>query len=436
MKPISTTTTATASTETQDLTQLMQQLGQQATAAARQLRSASGKAKALALRLMADALTEQKTILQTANELDLQAARAKNLEPAMLERLALSDKAIATMAAGLRQIADMDDPVGQVSQTRSRPNGMQVAQMRVPLGVIGIIYESRPNVTIDAAALCLKSGNATILRGGSEAIHSNLALAAIISQCLAKAGLPEHAVQVVPSTDRAAVGLLVTMTDYVDVIVPRGGKSLIERLSQEATVPLIKHLDGNCHVYVDQHAELDKAHAITLNAKTYRYGICGTMETLLVHHQIAPAFLPAVAQALQAKGVELRGCERSQALVEYIQPASQEDWETEYLAPILAIRIVDDIHQAIEHIGLYSSQHTEAIVTENLSAARQFQIEVDSSSVMVNLPTCFADGFEYGLGAEIGISTNRLHARGPVGLEGLTTYKWVLQGDGQLRGEA
>lgn len=434
MKLTSTTTTATP--QTQDLAQLMQQLGQQATAAAKQLRSASGKAKALALRLMADAIEEQKVSLQAANELDLEAARAKNLDPAMVERLALSDKAIATMAAGLRQIADMDDPVGQISQTRSRPNGMQVAQMRVPLGVIGIIYESRPNVTIDAAALCLKSGNATILRGGSEAIHSNLALAAIIRQCLAQANLPEHAVQVVPSTDRAAVGLLVTMTEYVDVIVPRGGKSLIERLSKEATVPLIKHLDGNCHVYIDEHAQLDKAHNITLNAKTYRYGICGTMETLLIHHHIAPAFLPNIARALHEKGVELRGCERSQALVEYIKPATQEDWETEYLAPILAIRIVDNINQAIDHIGTYSSQHTESIVTENLSAARQFQIEVDSSSVMVNLPTCFADGFEYGLGAEIGISTNRLHARGPVGLEGLTTYKWVLQGDGQLRGQA
>ncbi len=431
-----TTATSGSTASTQNLAELMQELGLQAKEAARQLRSASGKAKAQALRLMAEALETQKLELQAANELDLQAARDKQLEPAMIERLALSDHALTTMAAGLRQIADMDDPVGQVGQTRTRPNGMQVAQMRVPLGVIGIIYESRPNVTIDAAALCLKSGNATILRGGSEAIHSNLALAKIISESLTQAGLPEQAVQVVPTTDRAAVGLLVTMTDFVDVIVPRGGKSLIERLSREATVPLIKHLDGNCHVYVDEHAELDKAHAITLNAKTYRYGICGTMETLLIHHNIAPAFLPEIAKSLLEQGVELRGCERSRALVEHMQAATEEDWATEYLAPILAVRIVDDIHQAIEHIGRYSSEHTEAIITESLPAARQFQLEVDSSSVMVNLPTCFADGFEYGLGAEIGISTNRLHARGPVGLEGLTTYKWVLNGDGQLRGQA
>lgn len=419
----------------QEIALLMEQLGMRAHAAARQLRAASGKSKAQALLHMADALELQKEHLRGANELDLQAARQKQLEPAMLERLTLSDKALDTMANGLRQIASMDEPVGQIGQTRTRPNGMQVAQMRVPLGVIGIIYESRPNVTIDAAALCLKSGNATILRGGSEAIHSNLALSRIISESLNLAGLPKDAVQVVPTTDRAAVGKLITMNQYVDVIVPRGGKGLIERLSREASVPMIKHLDGNCHVYIDQFADLVKALAITINAKTYRYGICGTMETLLIHREIAPAFLPEAAQALQEKGVELRGCERSQALVSNMIPASPSDWETEFLAPVLAVRIVDNIDQAIEHISTYSSSHTESIVTENITAARQFQLEVDSSSVMVNLPTCFADGFEYGLGAEIGISTNRLHARGPVGLEGLTTYKWVLQGDAQLRGQ-
>ena len=352
----------------------------------------------------------------------------------MIERLALSDKALNIMTAGLRQIADMDDPVGQISASRTRPNGMRVAQMRVPLGVIGIIYESRPNVTIDAAALCLKSGNATILRGGSEAFHSNQALARIIADSLERAGLPKDAVQVVPTTDRDAVGLLVTMNDYVDVIVPRGGKSLIQRLSAEATVPLIKHLDGNCHVYVDEFADLEKAARIVFNAKTYRYGICGTMETLLVHRNIAPAFLPGAARQLQEKGVELRGCDQTRALVSDVAPATESDWETEFAAPILAIRIVDSMEQAMDHIAQYSSEHTESIVTENLSQAERFQREVDSSSVMVNLPTCFADGFEYGLGAEIGISTNRLHARGPVGLEGLTTYKWVLHGDGQMRG--
>ncbi|MHB9704457.1 glutamate-5-semialdehyde dehydrogenase [Alcaligenes aquatilis] len=417
-----------------DLSAMMQDLGKRAQLAARRMRAATGKAKADALRYMADALIEQKAQLQAANELDLSAARERQIAPAMIERLALSDRALEIMTTGLRQIADMDDPVGQISASRTRPNGMRVAQMRVPLGVIGIIYESRPNVTIDAAALCLKSGNATILRGGSEAFHSNQALAHIISSSLERAGLPKDAVQVVPTTDRDAVGLLVTMNDYVDVIVPRGGKSLIQRLSAEATVPLIKHLDGNCHVYVDEFADLEKASRIVFNAKTYRYGICGTMETLLVHRSIAPAFLPEMARQLQDKGVELRGCEQTRALVANVAPATEQDWETEFAAAILAIRIVDSMDQAMDHIAQYSSEHTESIVTENLSQAERFQREVDSSSVMVNLPTCFADGFEYGLGAEIGISTNRLHARGPVGLEGLTTYKWVLHGNGQIRG--
>jgi glutamate-5-semialdehyde dehydrogenase len=410
-------------------------LGRQAREAARLMRKASGSAKAKALHAMAQRLADQRQQLQAENARDLAAAEKNGLEPALLDRLRLSDKAIDTMAAGLRQIAEMPDPVGSITASTVRPNGMRVAQMRVPLGVIGIIYESRPNVTIDAAALCLKSGNATILRGGSEAFHSNVALGDIIRQGLADAGLPEHAVQVVGTTDRAAVGEMITLTDYIDVIVPRGGKGLIARLSAETKVPLLKHLDGNCHVYVDQHADLDKAHDIAVNAKTYRLGICGAMETLLVHTAVADAFLPRVAATLISKGVELRGCERTRALLPQALPATQSDWETEFLGPILAVRVVDNIDDAMEHIARYSSEHTESIVTENIDAATRFQREVDSSSVYVHLPTCFADGFEYGLGAEIGISTNRLHARGPVGLEGLTTLKWVLNGVGQLRGQ-
>ncbi|QAA92853.1 glutamate-5-semialdehyde dehydrogenase [Pollutimonas thiosulfatoxidans] len=409
-------------------------LGRRARQASRAMRNASGQDKSFALLAMARRLQAQQAALQAENARDLVAAEKNGLDPAMLERLQLSDKAIATMAAGLEQIAAMPDPIGSLSATQIRPNGMRVAQMRVPLGVIGIIYESRPNVTIDAAALCLKSGNATILRGGSEALHSNIALGAIISQGLADAGLPADAVQVVTTPDRAAVGQLVTMTEYVDVIVPRGGKGLITRLAAEARVPLIKHLDGNCHVYIDAAADLQKAHDIAVNAKTYRYGICGAMETLLVHTDIAEQILPRLAATLIAKGVELRGCERSRAIIPQMLTATPEDWETEFLAPILAVRIVDTLDQAIDHIARYGSEHTDAIVTENLQAAARFQREVDSSSVYVNLPTCFADGYEYGLGAEIGISTNRLHARGPVGLEGLTTMKWVLAGEGQLRG--
>ncbi|MBF6617419.1 MAG: glutamate-5-semialdehyde dehydrogenase [Candidimonas sp.] len=409
-------------------------LGRRARQASRAMRNASGQDKSFALLAMARRLQAQQAALQAENARDLVAAEKNGLDPAMLERLQLSDKAIATMAAGLEQIAAMPDPIGSLSATQIRPNGMRVAQMRVPLGVIGIIYESRPNVTIDAAALCLKSGNATILRGGSEALHSNIALGAIISQGLADAGLPADAVQVVTTPDRAAVGQLVTMTEYVDVIVPRGGKGLITRLAAEARVPLIKHLDGNCHVYIDAAADLQKAHDIAVNAKTYRYGICGAMETLLVHTDIAEQILPRLAATLIAKGVELRGCERSRAIIPQMLTATPDDWETEFLAPILAVRIVDTLDQAIDHIARYGSEHTDAIVTENLQAAARFQREVDSSSVYVNLPTCFADGYEYGLGAEIGISTNRLHARGPVGLEGLTTMKWVLVGEGQLRG--
>jgi glutamate-5-semialdehyde dehydrogenase len=413
---------------------VIQQIGRQARQAARLMMRASSAQKAHALRAMAEALSEQRATLKAANQRDLEAAKARALEAALLDRLTLSDRSIDLMIEGLRQIAAMSDPVGELTATKIRPNGMQVAQMRVPLGVIGIIYESRPNVTIDAAALCLKSGNAAILRGGSEALHSNLALGKIVSDGLKAAGLPELAVQVIDTPDRAAVGALITMTEYVDVIIPRGGKSLIKRLADEARVPMIKHLDGNCHVYVDEHADLSKASDIAFNAKTYRYGVCGAMETLLVHQAIAQTFLPELANKLLKHGVELRGCTRTQALIPKALAATDEDWATEYLGPILAIRIVDTLPEAIEHIERWGSGHTESIVTTHIANAQQFQREVDSSSVYVNLPTCFADGFEYGLGAEIGISTNRLHARGPVGLEGLTTLKWVLHGNGQTRG--
>jgi len=419
---------------TADIKQTILTLGRNARAASRDMLRASGRAKAQALRAMAQGLADGRADLLDANRRDLDAARANGLEAALLDRLTLSEKSLGLMAAGLEQIAAMPDPVGSLTATDIRPNGMRVARMRVPLGVIGIIYESRPNVTIDAAALCLKSGNAAILRGGSEALQSNLALGRVVRRGLAEAGLPAHAVQVVDTADRAAVGELATLTEYIDVIVPRGGKGLIQRLAAEARVPLIKHLDGNCHVYIDAAADPEKAHRIAFNAKTYRYGVCGAMETLLVHAACASAVLPPLARALTDHGVELRGCERTRALVPQAAPATDEDWATEYLGPILAIRIVDGLDQAIEHIARWSSGHTDAIVTEDLGAASRFRREVDSSSVYVNLPTCFADGYEYGLGAEIGISTNRLHARGPVGLEGLTTLKWVLDGDGQLRG--
>lgn len=409
-------------------------LGRNARQASRVMMGATDQAKSAALRAMAQALQDRRAALQAANRADLETARANGLEAALLDRLTLSDKALDTMAAGLAQIATMPDPVGSLSNSSLRPNGMRVAQMRVPLGVIGIIYESRPNVTIDAAALCLKSGNATILRGGKEALQSNVALGAVVREGLLAAGLPETAVQVVDTPDRDAVGHLITMTDYIDVIVPRGGKGLIQRLSAQARVPLIKHLDGNCHVYVDADADLEKAHRVAFNAKTYRYGVCGAMETLLVHQDVAASLLPGLGQAFTDHGVTLRGCERTRLLLRQAEPATDEDWGSEYLGPVLAVRVVDSLEQAMDHIARWSSGHTESIVTEKLGTARRFQREVDASSVYVNLPTCFADGYEYGLGAEIGISTNRLHARGPVGLEGLTTYKWVLEGDGQLRG--
>lgn len=412
----------------------LEELGQHARHAAQALLAVTGAQKNKALRHIADALLSARADLKATNALDIEQAHSQKLDAPLIDRLALTDKSIDNMAQGLLQIADMPDPIGSLGPTAIRPNGMSVAQMRVPLGVIGMIYESRPNVTIDASALCLKTSNACILRGGSEAFHSNMRLAQVIREGLQSALLPEHSVQMIQTTDRQAVGHLVTMTQYIDVIVPRGGKSLIRRLEQDARVPMIKHLDGNCHVYVDQAANLELAETIAFNAKTYRYGVCGAMETLLVHQDVAAAFLPAIAKRLIDHGVELRGCPETLKWVSQAKAATDLDWATEYLGPILAIRVVSDINQAMQHIAQWGSSHTDAIVTEDIQAAQRFEREVDSSSVYVNLPTCFADGFEYGLGAEIGISTNRLHARGPVGLEGLTTYKWVLRGHGQTRG--
>ena len=417
---------------TESVHDYMTRLGRAAREASRLLARASTAQKNNALLSVADALDRARPLLVEANERDLAAGRVAGLDSALLDRLALTPARIDGMIAGLRQVAALPDPVGAIRDMSYRPSGIQIGKMRVPLGVIGIIYESRPNVTIDAASLCLKSGNATILRGGSEAIHSNRAIALCIQEGLASAGLPAAAVQVVETTDRAAVGALITMPEYVDVIVPRGGKGLIERISQDARVPVIKHLDGICHVYVDEHADLEKAHRIALNAKCYRYGICGAMETLLVQAAVANAFLPNMAASFREKGVELRGCERTRDIIDAV-PAHDADWSTEYLAPVLSIKVVADIEEAIAHINHYGSHHTDAIVTEHLGRSRQFLAEVDSSSVMVNAPTCFADGFEYGLGAEIGISTDKLHARGPVGLEGLTSEKYIVLGDGQVR---
>ncbi|WP_226506297.1 glutamate-5-semialdehyde dehydrogenase [Pseudomonas sp. MWU16-30317] len=419
---------------TESVLDYMTRLGRAARAAARVIARASTGQKNRALLATATALDAAREQLVAANELDLAAGRANNLEPALLERLTLTPARIDSMIVGLRQVAALPDPVGAIRDMSYRPSGIQVGKMRVPLGVVGIIYESRPNVTIDAASLCLKSGNATILRGGSEAIHSNRAIATCIAQGLEAAQLPASVVQVVETTDRAAVGALITMPEYVDIIVPRGGKGLIERVSRDARVPVIKHLDGICHVYVSANAELDKAQRIAFNAKTYRYGICGAMETLLVDASVAARFLPPMAAQFREKGVELRGCPRTRDLIEAL-PATEDDWHTEYLAPILSIRVVDSLDEAIEHINHYGSHHTDAIVTEHQGQARRFMAEVDSASVMLNAPTCFADGFEYGLGAEIGISTDKIHARGPVGLEGLTCEKYVVVGDGQLRGQ-
>lgn len=419
---------------TESVLDYMSRLGRDARAASRLLARAATAQKNRALLAAADALDAARAELSHANEQDLAAGRANGLEPAMLDRLALTQARIDDMIEGLRQVATLPDPIGEIRDMRYVPSGIQIGKMRVPLGVVGIIYESRPNVTIDAASLCLKSGNATILRGGSEAIHSNQAIARCIQQGLAEAGLPAAAVQVVETTDRAAVGALISMPEYVDVIVPRGGKGLIERISREAKVPVIKHLDGICHVYIDVAADLDKAIRVADNAKTQRYAPCNTMETLLVHAGIAERALPPLATIYREKGVELRGDAATRALLGAdVLEATEEDWRTEYNAPILSIRIVDGLDAAIEHINTYGSQHTDAIITENFSDARRFLAEVDSASVMVNASTRFADGFEYGLGAEIGISTDKLHARGPVGLEGLTSEKYVVFGDGHVR---
>ncbi|WP_375791549.1 glutamate-5-semialdehyde dehydrogenase [Microbulbifer hydrolyticus] len=411
----------------------MQAMGRAARAAARLMARADTGTKNAALKAIAAELDAQRPQLAAANAKDMQNGRDNGLDAALLDRLELTDGRIDAMIEGLNQIAELPDPVGEVSDLKYRPSGIQVGKMRVPLGVVGIIYESRPNVTIDAASLCLKSGNATILRGGSEALHSNGAIAACVAAGLRKAGLPETAVQVVGTTDRAAVGALISMPEYVDVIVPRGGKGLIERISREARVPVIKHLDGICHVYIDDRADPAKAFNIALNAKTHRYGVCNAMETLLVAEAVAAEFLPKLAAAYVEKGVELRGCDKTRAILAGALPATEEDWATEYLAPILAIGVVADMDAAMEHIACYSSGHTESIVTEDYTRARRFMAEVDSSSVIVNASTRFADGFEYGLGAEIGISTDKIHARGPVGLEGLTSQKWIVFGDGQIR---
>ncbi|MBH9356440.1 glutamate-5-semialdehyde dehydrogenase [Pseudomonas aeruginosa] len=419
---------------TESVLDYMSRLGRDARAASRLLARAATAQKNRALLAAADALDAARAELSHANEQDLAAGRANGLEPAMLDRLALTPARIDDMIEGLRQVATLPDPIGEIRDMRYVPSGIQIGKMRVPLGVVGIIYESRPNVTIDAASLCLKSGNATILRGGAEAIHSNQAIARCIPQGRAEAGRPAAAVQVVETTDRAAVGALISMPEYVDVIVPRGGKGLIERISREAKVPVIKHLDGICHVYIDVAADLDKAIRVADNAKTQRYAPCNTMETLLVHVGIAERVLPPLATIYREKGVELRGDAATRALLGAdVLEATEEDWRTEYNAPILSIRIVDGLDAAIEHINTYGSQHTDAIITENFSDARRFLAEVDSASVMVNASTRFADGFEYGLGAEIGISTDKLHARGPVGLEGLTSEKYVVFGDGHVR---
>ena len=416
-----------------DVAAYMTELGQQARAASREVARSSTAVRNQALLATAAALDAARSELATANSKDLERGRENGLDSAMLDRLELTSQRIDAMIEGLRQVAALPDPVGVITDMTYRPSGIQVGKMRVPLGVIGIIYESRPNVTVEAASLCQKSGNATILRGGSEAIHSNQAIARCLKQGLSEAGLPETAVQVVSTTDRAAVGELITMPQFVDVIVPRGGKGLIERISRDARVPVIKHLDGVCHVYIDSHADPEKALQVAVNAKTQRYGTCNTMETLLVDDEVAEDLLPLLAEQFRSKTVELRGCQRTCAILGDIVEATEEDWHAEYLAPILAVKVVDGLDGAIEHINRYSSQHTDSIITENYTRARRFLTEVDSSSVMVNASTRFADGFEYGLGAEIGISTDKIHARGPVGLEGLTSQKYVVFGDGHIR---
>ena len=416
-----------------DIKSYMQDLGLQARKAAQIISRTDSVKKNDALLKIADIINSNQAFIISENKKDLDAGKQNGLDLASLDRLTLTPVAINSMIEGLKQVAALPDPVGEISDLCYRPSGIQVGQMRVPLGVIGIIYESRPNVTIDAAALCLKSGNACILRGGSEAIHSNLAIASCITKGLEETGLPVETVQIVATSDRSAVGELITMKKYVDIIVPRGGKSLIERISKEATIPVIKHLDGICHVYIDDKADLDKAINIAINSKTHRYGVCNAMETLLVAEGIATKVLPLLSDIYLKKGVELRGCLKTCSLITQCSRATEEDWQTEYLAPILSIKIVRDMDEAMAHINKYSSSHTESIVTEDYTRARRFLREVDSSSVMVNASTRFADGFEYGLGAEIGISTDKLHARGPVGLKGLTSLKYIVLGDGHIR---
>lgn len=418
---------------TNNIQEYMQNMGVEARKASRLMASAETNVKNMALTHIAKAILREKTALLAANKLDLDAARANGLDDAMLDRLTITEKSINTMVEGLNQIASLADPIGEMTDFKYRPSGIQIGKMRVPLGVIGIIYEARPNVTVDAAGLCIKSGNAAILRGGSEAIHCNQALAKLVHEGLAAAGLPTSAVQVVKTTDRAAVGELITMKQYVDVIVPRGGKGLIERISNDARIPVIKHLDGNCHVYVDDDADFDKALRILENSKTQRLGTCNTAESLLVARSVAKEMLPKLADMLISHGVEIRGCAETLALVPQAKAATEEDYYTEYLAAIISCKVVDGLDEAIAHINQHSSQHTEVIVTENYTKARRFLREVDSSSVIVNASTRFADGFEYGLGAEIGISTDKLHARGPVGLDGLTSLKYVVLGDGHVR---
>jgi len=420
-------------TEIGDVAAYIHEIGTRARVASRSLARADTASKNRALLAIADDIDRRREELTAANQLDLQAGAAKGLDGAMLDRLELTRGRIDGMIEGLRQIASLPDPVGAIMDLNYRPSGIQVGRMRVPLGVVGIIYESRPNVTADAAGLCLKAGNATLLRGGSEAFRSNQAIAGSTRRGLELAGLPADGVQVVATTDRAAVGVMIAMPELVDVVIPRGGKGLIERISRDARVPVIKHLDGICHVYIDDRADLEKAYRVALNAKTQRYGTCNTMETLLVAEGVASAVLPRLGEAYREKGVELRGCPRTREILPGALPATEADWGTEYLAPILSVRVVQDLDAAMEHIARYGSAHTDAILTEDYTRARRFLREVDSSSVMVNASTRFADGFEYGLGAEIGISTDKLHARGPVGLEGLTSVKFVVLGNGEIR---
>lgn len=418
----------------ENIADYMQALGKNAKAAAQLLVKTSTATKNKALQAIAEQLDISREAIKQANQLDLANGKANDLSPALLDRLALTDARIENMIIGLQQIIALPDPVGSIRDLKYNTTGLQIGKMRTPIGVIGMIYESRPNVTIDAAALCLKAGNAIILRGGSEAINSNQAIALCIQKGLEEAELPSHCVQLVNTTDRQAVDLLITMSEFVDVIIPRGGKSLIKRISEHAKIPVIKHLDGICHVYIDQYANLEQAYEIAINAKCYRYGICGAMETLLIHEKLAKTVLPILTKQFEEKGVELRGCAQTIKYQPHLTPATEDDWSTEYLAAILSIRIVDSLDQAINHINHYGSHHTDSICTENTESVRRFLTEVDSSSVMHNTPTCFADGYEYGLGAEIGISTDKLHVRGPVGLEGLTTEKYIVLGNGQKRG--